>query len=71
MRTLDTRGQKCPLPLLKLEKAINACKKGEIITLIADDPIAIIDIGLFCKKKSYECKTQKISNIFTFTITKS
>ncbi len=66
--TIDTRGQKCPIPLIKLEKQLDSCNEGDKITLLANDPIAIIDIPLYCKKNNLQCKTSKQNNVFTFTI---
>jgi tRNA 2-thiouridine synthesizing protein A len=42
--TLDTLGLKCPLPALKTRRALAKLQNGETLTLIADDPMAAIDI---------------------------
>jgi len=66
--TIDTRGQKCPIPLIKLEKQLDNCNKSDKITLLANDPIAIIDIPLYCKKNNLQCETSKQNDVFTFQI---
>jgi tRNA 2-thiouridine synthesizing protein A len=48
---VDARGLKCPLPLLKLEKALVGTKAGETIAVLATDPIARIDIPLYCRQQ--------------------
>jgi len=68
---IDTRGQKCPLPVLKLEKTLDNCTKNSIVIILADDPIAIIDIPLFCKKNSLDCESENRGKILKFTITKN
>jgi tRNA 2-thiouridine synthesizing protein A len=42
--TLDTLGLKCPLPALKTRRALARLNKGETLTVLADDPMAAIDI---------------------------
>ncbi|RFC62675.1 response regulator SirA [Fulvimarina endophytica] len=47
MRELDLRGLRCPLPTLKARKALNAMAPGERLRVIADDPMAAIDLPHF------------------------
>ena len=46
--TIDAVGLLCPLPVLKLKKALKNCNEGEIVKLIASDPAASIDVPHFC-----------------------
>lgn len=41
---LDVRGLKCPLPVLYLEKALRTLSPGARIVMVADDPLARLDI---------------------------
>lgn len=43
-RLLDLRGLRCPLPALKTERALRRATPGDVILVIADDPLADIDI---------------------------
>jgi len=45
---LDTRGLKCPLPVLKARKRLKEMPPGAVLTVLADDPAAIIDFPHFC-----------------------
>lgn len=47
-QTLDATGLLCPLPVLKLRKRLQALAAGETVTLITDDPAAVIDVPHFC-----------------------
>ena len=51
---LDTRGLLCPLPVLKLRKAIHNIKPNEKIKLITDDPAAVVDVPHFCNEQGYQ-----------------
>ncbi|HVI29354.1 sulfurtransferase TusA family protein [Hansschlegelia sp.] len=42
--TVDLRGLKCPLPALRTLKALRAASADETLLVLADDPLAAIDI---------------------------
>jgi len=67
---IDARGLKCPLPVLKAEKALDQLAPGGTLRVIADDPIARIDIPLMCRKAGHECTVEEITDALSFTITK-
>ena len=50
---IDTTGLRCPLPLLKVQKNINSLRKGSEALIIADDPMAEIDLKNFCLNNNY------------------
>jgi tRNA 2-thiouridine synthesizing protein A len=41
---IDARGHRCPVPSLRLRKAIQASAPGMVLTLLATDPMARIDV---------------------------
>jgi tRNA 2-thiouridine synthesizing protein A len=43
-RTLDLRGLKCPLPVLRTRKALAGSAAGDILIVSCTDPLAGIDI---------------------------
>ena len=45
--TLDLRGLRCPLPVLRVRKALLAAAPGTIVVALSDDPLAAIDIPHF------------------------
>ena len=53
---IDTTGLRCPLPVLKVRKNLPILKDAEIALIIADDPLAEIDIRHFCSVKNYAIK---------------
>ena len=44
---VDARGHRCPVPTLKLRKALAAAAAGARVRLLADDPMARIDVPHF------------------------
>jgi tRNA 2-thiouridine synthesizing protein A len=53
--TIDARGLKCPLPVLKLEKRLEQLAPGVSLIVLATDPMARIDIPLYCRQNGHEC----------------
>jgi len=43
---VDERGSKCPVPVIALAKA--AAAGSSLIDLLADDPVADIDVAAWC-----------------------
>ena len=46
--TLDLRGLKCPLPALLAKKALAKLAPGARLTVLTDDPMAVVDIPHMC-----------------------
>jgi tRNA 2-thiouridine synthesizing protein A len=41
---IDARGHRCPIPSLRLRKALEGMAEGERVTLLADDPMSRVDV---------------------------
>jgi tRNA 2-thiouridine synthesizing protein A len=50
---LDATGLLCPLPVLKLRKRLRSLRPGAVITMIATDPAAVIDVPHFCNETGH------------------
>ncbi|MFV4649198.1 sulfurtransferase TusA family protein, partial [Mycobacterium tuberculosis] len=44
MTVVDARGHRCPTPTLRLRRALERAAPGEVVELLADDPMARIDV---------------------------
>ncbi|MFV0293101.1 MAG: sulfurtransferase TusA family protein [Paracoccus sp. (in: a-proteobacteria)] len=51
---IDARGLLCPLPVLRLRKALTLIAPGSCVTLLATDRMAAIDIPHFCAESGHE-----------------
>ena len=67
---IDCRGLKCPLPVLKTEKRLGQVKVGTRLVVLATDPIAKIDIPLFCRQQGHACEMSLEGDVMRFAITK-
>jgi tRNA 2-thiouridine synthesizing protein A len=45
---LDFRGLKCPLPAMLAKRALAKLEPGSSITVLCDDPMALVDIPHMC-----------------------
>ena len=50
---LDAKGLKCPLPVLRAQKAIRSVEIGSDLTVLATDPAAPRDFKAFCSQTGH------------------
>jgi len=51
---VDARGHRCPVPTLRLRRALEAAPPGARIRLLADDPLARIDVPHYAAESGAE-----------------
>ena len=51
---IDARHLLCPLPVLRLRKALEPLPSGATVRLVATDPAAVIDVPHFCAEGGHE-----------------
>ena len=51
---LDLKGLLCPMPIVKIAKAIKGIEVGQVIEALASDPGVMADIPAWCKSTSNE-----------------
>ncbi len=68
---VDARGLKCPLPVLKMEKRLEALPSGAELVVLATDPIARIDIPLYCRQHGHACAMTLDGDTMRFAIVKA
>ena len=66
--TIDARGLKCPLPVLKMEKRLAALPPGARLVVLATDPMAKVDIPLYCRQHGHDCAVGTDNDVLQFTI---
>lgn len=50
---IDARGHRCPTPTLLLQKALRTLPAGAEVRLLADDPMARIDVPHFAHQNGH------------------
>jgi tRNA 2-thiouridine synthesizing protein A len=51
---LDVRGYQCPLPILKTKVALNRLQDGQVLHVLATDPMAVVDFRAYCARTGHE-----------------
>lgn len=67
---LDLQGLPCPLPLVKLKKALAIQKEANTFYLIATDKGVLKDIPAFCKALGLACEVRKNESPFELIVTR-
>ncbi len=66
---LDCRGLTCPMPVIKLSKAIKAIEKGAVLEMLATDPGSVPDVEAFRRQTGHEVvATSEEGGVFRFLI---
>ena len=66
-KTLDTKGLKCPMPVVKTSKEIKNIAVGGVLEVLATDPGSIADITAWAKSTGNELlKAEREEGIFKF-----
>ena len=68
---LDTRGLRCPMPIMKATKAIKEMKVGQVLRVTATDPGSRKDFEGWAKNGGHTLLDTKEENgVYTYTIRK-
>jgi tRNA 2-thiouridine synthesizing protein A len=70
--TLDCRGLTCPLPVLKLSKAIKQLELGAVLELLATDPGSAADLEAFERQTGHRVlERTQADGVFRFLVRRS
>ncbi len=69
---LDTKGLKCPLPVLRARKAMKLVDPGGLLEVQATDPDSVKDFQAFCETTGHELvASREAEGVYVFTIRKA
>lgn len=51
---VDARGQRCPLPVIALARRARELSPGTVITVLATDPAARVDVPAWARLRGHE-----------------
>jgi len=52
--TLDCTGMRCPRPIVEMAKAMRRMDNGQVLELLADDPVAKNDVPAWCQMTGHD-----------------
>ena len=53
-KEVDARGLNCPLPVLRLKKALAELQGGQVVRALATDPSSVKDFEAFTRQTGHE-----------------
>ncbi|MEO1040824.1 MAG: sulfurtransferase TusA family protein [Pseudomonadota bacterium] len=59
---LDLIGLRCPIPVIRLEAAMRKLAASESIDVVADDPLAKIDLPHAAQSQGFSCSSIECAN---------
>jgi tRNA 2-thiouridine synthesizing protein A len=66
---MDLTGLLCPLPVLKARKRLESMQSGNVLKVLASDPMSAIDMPHFCNEQGHALLTNtRNGGVFTFRI---
>lgn len=67
-QTLDVRGLKCPLPVLKARKAIGGIPVGALLEVLATDPAAMLDFRHYARQSGHTLVAAEDGEVLRFLL---
>jgi selenium metabolism protein YedF len=71
MRIVDTRGQRCPAPIIATKKALNEVKKGESFQVLSDSQTSLANLTRFLRDNKTKFSVNETHGEWTLTVTKT
>jgi tRNA 2-thiouridine synthesizing protein A len=69
VQTLDLKGLPCPIPVVRVGKAIKTIDIGQILEALATDPGVMMDIPAWCKSTGHEMvELARAEGVFHFVL---
>jgi tRNA 2-thiouridine synthesizing protein A len=70
-KTINLRGLKCPLPTLRVRKALAGLQSGDLLVAECTDPLTEIDIPHLINQTGHELlEKARVDKVITFRIRK-
>jgi len=68
---LDVKGMRCPLPVLRANRALRGLGPGERLRVLATDTAAVADFQAFCRETGHDLLAwSEEAGVFSFVIRK-
>ncbi|MDD3877191.1 MAG: sulfurtransferase-like selenium metabolism protein YedF [Bacteroidales bacterium] len=71
MKTIDAKGQLCPVPLIMTKKAINALKGDEALEILIDNETSLKNVKRFLEDNGMNPTVKQTGNVYHLFVGKS
>lgn len=70
MPVIDVRGKVCPYPVITTLEKLSSLKKGDVLEVLTDEPLAIRSVPEEAKRWGLKTKVERIEKGWKIIITK-
>lgn len=71
MKTVDTKGKLCPVPLIMTKKALLELTENETLEILIDNETSLTNVSHFLNEYKMKVKTEKQGNVFRLLVNKT
>lgn len=71
MRTVDTRGQLCPAPLIAVKKALKEALEGEAFLVLTDNGTSYNNLIRFLRDNKTQVSSEEVNGVWTLKVMKN
>jgi tRNA 2-thiouridine synthesizing protein A len=69
VKSVDLKGLMCPMPIIKISRAIKEVNIGELVEAFASDPGVMADVPAWCRSTGHQLVSlEKLERQFHFMI---
>ncbi len=71
MKTVDAKGQKCPMPLILTKRALIDMAEDETLEIFMDNEISVQNVSRFLTEHQMKINTENQDGVFRLTVNKT
>ena len=71
MKIVDTRGKRCPAPIIETKKALKESAKGEIFSVLTDNRTSFLNVSRFLTDNKINFTVTESFGVWTFEVNNS
>ncbi|NTW31438.1 MAG: sulfurtransferase-like selenium metabolism protein YedF, partial [Bacteroidetes bacterium] len=71
MKTIDAKGQICPVPLIMTKKALSEITENETLKILIDNETSVKNVTRFLEELGMEIRTEKKDDVFELIVNKT
>ncbi len=71
MKTIDAKGQLCPMPLIMTKKALSEIAGNETLEILIDNDTSVKNVSRFLHEHEMTVKTEKQGDVYRLLVTKT
>jgi selenium metabolism protein YedF len=68
MKIVDTRGKKCPMPIIETKKALKEVAEGEVFSVLTDSKTSFLNVSRFLTDNRINYIVNENSGVWTFEV---